>query len=250
MNVRHCFAGVAIAAYIAAAPASAQIASEPAAKIFVDPPLAESLKLGRVVIQYRAQNLDIVPVFGTAALAISPRIGHIHLIVDDLPWHWQDASGEAVTIIGLPPGPHKVSVQLESAAHHLLDQGSVSFVVPRVTGGCAADVQPPDAEPPAKIIIDPPSAEPLARGVIIVNYRVGNMQIAPVFGNAALDVVPRLGHVQVTVDQYAWYWEDASGEPVSLVGLAPGSHKILIQLVDPNDQPIDQGTVSFTVPKV
>ena len=249
MNVRHCFAGVAIAAYIAAAPASAQMASEPPAKIAVDAPLAESLKLGRVVIQYRVQNLDIVPVFGTAALAISPRIGHIHVIVDDLPWHLQDASGEPVAITGLPPGPHKVSVQLESAAHHLLDQGSVSFVVPNTVEVHPADVQPPNAEPPAKIIIDPPSAEPLTRDVIIVNYRVGNMQIAPVFGNAALAVVPRLGHVQVTVDHYPWRWEYASGEPVSLVGLAPGPHKILIQLVDPNDQPIDQGTVSFTVPK-
>jgi hypothetical protein len=235
---------------MAAAPASAQTASEPAPKIVVDQPDAKSLKLGRVVIHYRTENLDIVPVFGTAALAISPRIGHIHVIVDDLPWHWQDASGEAVAIIGLPPGRHKVLVQLESAAHHLLDQGSVSFVVPRVTERYPAYAQPPSAEPPAKIVIDPPSAEPLTRGVIIINYQVGNMQIAPVFGDAALDVVPRVGHIQVTVDDYPWHYGDASGEPVSLVGLAPGVHKILIQLVDPNDQPIDQGTVYFTVPKV
>jgi hypothetical protein len=203
-----------------------------------------------VVIHYRTQNLDIAPVFGTAALAISPRIGHIHVIVDDLPWHWQDASGEAVTIIGLPPGPHKVLVQLETPAHHLLDQGSVSFVVPRVTAEHPAGVQPPSVERPAKIIIDPPSAEPLTRGVIIVNYRVGNVQIAPVFGDAALNVVPRIGHIQVTVDDYPWHWEDASGEPFSVVGLAPGPHKILIQLVDPDDEPMDEGTVSFTVPKV
>ena len=76
------------------------------------------------------------------------------------------------------------------------------------------------------------------------------MQIAPVFGDAALDVVPPVGHVRVTVDDYPWHWEDATGEPVSLVGLAPGPHKILIELVDPVDHAIDQGTVSFTVPKV
>lgn len=263
MNVHHCLAAAVIAACMAAAPASAQTASngfgaapvqppqgEPPAKIVVDPPLAESLKLGRVVIRYRTENLDIVPVFGIAALAISPRIGHIHVIVDDLPWHWQDASGEAVTITGLPPGPHKVLVQLESADHHLLDQGSVSFVVPMVTGGDPTDVQSPSGEPPAKIIIDSPSAEPLTRGVVIVNYRVGNLQIAPVVGDAALDVVPRVGHIQVTVDDYPWRWEDASGEPVSVVGLAPGPHKFLIQLVDPKNQPIDEGTVSFRVPKV
>jgi Family of unknown function (DUF6130) len=52
----------------------------------IDPPLEEPLMHGRVVIQYRAENLRIVPVFGPAALAVSPRIGHIHVTVDDSPW--------------------------------------------------------------------------------------------------------------------------------------------------------------------
>ena len=43
------------------------IANEPAAKIVIDPPLTEPLALGRVVIQYRTENLRIVPVFGAAA---------------------------------------------------------------------------------------------------------------------------------------------------------------------------------------
>ena len=46
------------------------------AKITIDPPLAEPLSHGRVVIQYRTENLHIVPVFGAAALAVSPRVGH------------------------------------------------------------------------------------------------------------------------------------------------------------------------------
>jgi hypothetical protein len=36
------------------------LASEPPAKIIIDPPVADSLALGRVVIQYRAENLRIV----------------------------------------------------------------------------------------------------------------------------------------------------------------------------------------------
>src|SRR5271169_7175834 len=51
--------------------------SEPPAKIVIDPPLAEPLARGVVVIQYCAQNLHIVPVFGPNALAASPRVGHI-----------------------------------------------------------------------------------------------------------------------------------------------------------------------------
>lgn len=58
------------------------LANELPAKIIIDPPLAEPLSLGRVVIQYHTENLHIVPVFGPAALAVSPRIGHIHVTVD------------------------------------------------------------------------------------------------------------------------------------------------------------------------
>ena len=65
--------------------------SEPPAKIVIDPPLAEPLaSRGVVVIQYCAQNLHIVPVFGPNALAVSPRIGHIHVRLDDASWVWAD----------------------------------------------------------------------------------------------------------------------------------------------------------------
>jgi hypothetical protein len=37
---------------------------QPPAKIVVDPPLAEPLSRGVVFIQYRTENLDVVPVFG------------------------------------------------------------------------------------------------------------------------------------------------------------------------------------------
>src|SRR4029450_7991501 len=69
---------------------------EPPAKIIIDPPLPEPLSRGRVVIQYRTENLHIVPVFGPTALAVSPRVGHIHVTVDDAPWVWPHARGDAV----------------------------------------------------------------------------------------------------------------------------------------------------------
>jgi hypothetical protein len=106
------------------------VKDEAPAKIHVDPPLAESLKIGRVVIAYYAENLRIVPVYGPTALLISPRIGHIHVTLDDAPWHWLDASGEPVVMNGLPPGPHKVKIQLVNAVHVPLDQALVEFTVP------------------------------------------------------------------------------------------------------------------------
>ena len=105
-------------------------AEQPAPKIIIDPPLAEPLAKGLVVIQYRAENLRIVPVFGPNALDVSPRIGHIHVTVDDAPWHWADASGDPLILIGLPPGPHKVTIILANANHQPLDRAVVSFVIP------------------------------------------------------------------------------------------------------------------------
>ena len=105
-------------------------------------------------------------------------------------------------------------------------------------------------EPAAKIVIDPPLAEPLAsRGVVVILYCAENMRIAPVFGSGALAVSPRVGHIHVTVDDAPWHWADASGTPLILRGLPPGPHKVLIELVDANHQPIDKGTVTFDVPK-
>ena len=107
------------------------LASESPAKIFIDPPLAEPLAArGAVVISYCAENLRFVPVFGPNALAISPRIGHIHVRVDDASWVWADASGNPVILMGLSPGTHKVLIELVNANHHTLDKGEVTFVIP------------------------------------------------------------------------------------------------------------------------
>jgi len=223
--------------------------NEPPAKIIIDPPLAEPLSRGRVVIQYRTENLHIVPLFGPAALAVSPRVGHIHVTVDDAPWVWADASGEPVVLNGLAPGPHTIRLELETANHQRLDQGVVMFTVPAASSSGASEAaRTVPNEPPSKIIIDPPVAEALSRGVLFIQYRTENLHIMPVFGPAALAVSPRIGHIHVTVDDATWHWADASGNPVIINGLAPGPHTILIQLVDPNHQPVAQDIVRVTVP--
>ncbi len=66
------------------------------------------------------------------SLDVSPRIGHIHVTVDDAPWRWADASGKPLIINCLPPGPHKVLIELVNANHQTLDKGVVTFVIPEV----------------------------------------------------------------------------------------------------------------------
>src|SRR5580765_730773 len=106
-------------------------AEQPAAKLIVEPPAPELLAKGLVSIQYRTENVRIMPVFGHAALAISPRIGHLHITVDDTLLVWSNTSGEPVVIYGLPPGPHKVGIAVTDANHKVLTQEVVSFEVPR-----------------------------------------------------------------------------------------------------------------------
>ena len=109
------------------------IANEPPPKLIVDPPLPEPLALGRVFIQYRTENLRVVPVFGKGALDVSPRIGHIHVTVDDAPWHFVDASGETVIVVGLKPGSHNVLIELADPAHKVITSQTVTFTVPEPT---------------------------------------------------------------------------------------------------------------------
>jgi hypothetical protein len=103
-------------------------------------------------------------------------------------------------------------------------------------------------EAPAKLIVDPPLPEPLAQGRIFIQYRTENLRVLPVFGKGALDVSPRIGHIHITVDDAPWHFVDASGETIILVGLEPGSHKVLIELADPTHKVITSETVTFTVP--
>ena len=109
------------------------IANEPAPRLIVDPPLAEGLPLGVFWAQYRVENLRIVPVFGPGAAQTSPRVGHLHITVDDLPWWWADPSGtNTIDIAGFTPGEHKVKIELVDPNHHVYpgQVATLKFTIP------------------------------------------------------------------------------------------------------------------------
>jgi hypothetical protein len=110
------------------------IENEPPPKLIVDDALPDLLDKGIVWIQYRTENCRILPVFGKEALDVSPRIGHLHIHVDDLPWLWADASDlNTVDIAGMPPGEHKATIELADANHQVFPGQSktVKFTVPK-----------------------------------------------------------------------------------------------------------------------
>ena len=109
------------------------IENEPAPKLIVDP---AGLAQGVFWAQYRVENVRITQMFGASALNVSPRVGHVHITVDDLPWRWADASdNNTVDIAGLPPGPHKVLIELVNANHQVFPEcascrQTVTFTIP------------------------------------------------------------------------------------------------------------------------
>jgi len=50
--------------------------------------------------------------------------------VDDNPWHFVDASGETIILVGLVPGPHRVLIELADPTHKVITSETVRFVVP------------------------------------------------------------------------------------------------------------------------
>jgi len=115
----------------------AAIENEPAPKLVLDPtPLPTGLAHGIVWIQYRVENVHIVPVFGTGAISVSPRVGHLHVHIDDVPWGWVEAGdNNTISVAGLPPGQHKMFVDLVNSEHHVFPgctecKQSVTFTVP------------------------------------------------------------------------------------------------------------------------
>jgi len=112
----------------------AEIKDEPPPKLIVDPPLTNLLAQGVVWIQWRVENMRILAVFGKGALKASPRIGHLHVHVDDLPWWWADASNiNTIDLAGMPPGPHKIRIELVDANHEVFP-GQSKTVTFTVTG--------------------------------------------------------------------------------------------------------------------
>ena len=115
-----------------------QIKDEPPPNLIVDEPLPDGLPKGIVWIQYRTENCRILPVFGKEALKVSPRVGHLHVRVDDLPWLWAHTSDiNTIDIARMPPGEHKVTIELVNPMHQVYrgQSKTVKFTIPKKPEG-------------------------------------------------------------------------------------------------------------------
>jgi hypothetical protein len=89
------------------------------------------LAQGVVFIPYRVENLRILPVAGPVARNLSPRVGHLHITVDDLPWLWADfGQSNTIVLAGMPRGEHKVLIELVDAEGNVFTAQTVTFHSP------------------------------------------------------------------------------------------------------------------------
>ena len=100
-------------------------------RLIVEPPLPGPLAQGVVFIPYRVEHLRILPVAGPAARKVSPRVGHLHITVDDLPWLWADfGQSNTIVLAGMPRGQHKVLIELVDAEGNVLTAETLTFHSP------------------------------------------------------------------------------------------------------------------------
>jgi hypothetical protein len=105
--------------------------NEPAPKLLVEQPLPGPLANGVAYIPYKVENLRILPIGGPASRDVSPRVGHLHISVDDLPWQWADyGQSDTIILINLPKGEHKVRIQAVDTEGGVLTSQTVTFKAP------------------------------------------------------------------------------------------------------------------------
>ncbi len=107
------------------------IDNEPAPRLIVKQPLPGPLARNVVFIPYQVENLRILPLGGEIAGKVSPRVGHLHITLDDLPWFFADY-GQSSTIIlgGLPRGEHKVLIEVVDPEGNVYTGQTITFNSP------------------------------------------------------------------------------------------------------------------------
>ena len=111
------------------------IEHEPPPTLIVGPPLPGPLAQNVAFIPYRVENLRILPLAGPVARTLSPRVGHLHITVDDLPWLWADfGQSNTIVLAGMPRGQHKVLIELVDAEGNVFTARTVTFHSPGKQG--------------------------------------------------------------------------------------------------------------------
>lgn len=115
---------------VGAPPAVIPVDSEPPAALHLYPPVPAALARGVVILQFKTENFRVIPVFGKAAVGVSPRVGHLHVTVDGMALTWAHTSGDPIIVVGLKPGAHEILVELADPSHQIVTARKAEVILP------------------------------------------------------------------------------------------------------------------------
>ena len=99
-----------------------------------------------------------------------------------------------------------------------------------------------------KIIIDSPIEGQTLQPAAIIKFHTENLIIQSPFGKHAIHAWPEnIGHLYVTVDENPWHWVHSTIDPVVIIGLSPGVHRVTLEIAGPQHKPIASQSVTFTI---
>jgi hypothetical protein len=114
--------------------AGASSQAEATPKLTLMPPRADVLKDGFVYLPFKVENMTILPLYteihGADVTKLHPKIGHLHVMVDNSGWSWIHALTDPIYFGPLSKGSHTISIELVDAAHAVIEVQSIKVVVP------------------------------------------------------------------------------------------------------------------------
>jgi Family of unknown function (DUF6130) len=138
-------------------------------------------------------------------------------------------------------------------------QGTVPPTFPKTeeTSNPTSDQTAPE-EMPQLTIESPTNGEnirptPQLGAVVIIKFATGNFTVEKLSEHSRHEDetgMAHIGHLNVTVDKYPWYFVHATGDPVVIAGLTPGRHTVKLELVRSDHKPLNPPvvrTVTFTM---
>ncbi|WP_152681620.1 DUF6130 family protein [Chromobacterium subtsugae] len=112
--------------------APAQAADAPAPKLVIESPVDGQAVGNALIVRFHAEQIRLAPRYAPAGEPVPAAlrgVGHLHVYLDGAAWHWVHATPDPLVLVGLPPGPHQIHLELAAPNHQPLDARQVSFSV-------------------------------------------------------------------------------------------------------------------------
>lgn len=166
-------------------------------------------------------------------IAVSGQGQHVHLIIDEQPYHAIYDLSEPVVLEGIEPGPHVLSAFPSRAWHEAVKADGALAMIPifvaAADAGEAVDAgSAPEVDGPTLLYSRPKGTYAGADAdSVMVDFYLSNVDLSPEGYTARLTVDDGIS-VRLT----AWV-------PYYLVGLPAGEHAIRLELIGPGGEPLE-----------